>query len=47
MNEDTWNDDFNYDISDWREGFNQTIEGEFYSLLDESGNELNSLLDYQ
>ena len=47
VNEDTWNDDFNYDLSDWREGFNQTLEGEFYSLLDESGNELNSLLDYQ
>jgi hypothetical protein len=47
VNEDNATDDYNYDLSDWREGFNQTLEGEFYSLLDESGNELNSLLDYQ
>jgi len=47
VNVDNATDEFNYDISDWREGFNATLEGVFYSLLDESGNELNSLLDYQ
>ena len=36
----------NYDKSDWVEGFNETLEGEFYSLNDKNGKPLNNLSKY-
>ena len=41
INEDNYSSEYDYDITDWREGFNETLEGKFYSLLDTSGEELN------
>lgn len=33
-----WTD---YDETDWEEGWNEWVEGEFYSLKDKDGNKLN------
>jgi hypothetical protein len=41
INEDNYSSEYDYDITDWREGFNETLEGKFYSLLDTSCEELN------
>ena len=46
INEDNATDEFNYDESDWVEGFNETLEGEFYSLNDKNGKPLNNLSKY-
>lgn len=36
-----------YNESDWKEGWNEWIEGEFYSLLDKDGNELNHAIKFE
>ena len=46
INEDNYTDEFNYDKSDWVEGFNETLEGKFYSLNDKNGKPLNDLSKY-
>lgn len=35
---DQWTD---YDETDWEEGWNEWVEGEFYSMLDAEGKKLN------
>lgn len=42
INEDNATDKFNYNYTDWLDGFNSTLL-EFYSLYDEKGNKLNLL----
>ena len=42
INQDNSTDEFNYDESDWVEGFNETLT-EFYSLNDKNGKPLNDL----
>lgn len=37
INRDRSGDWTDYDESDWREGWNEWVEGEFYSLIDEDG----------
>lgn len=46
INEDNATDEFNYDKWDWVEGFVETLEGEFYSLLDIDGTPLNDLSEW-
>jgi hypothetical protein len=46
INEDNYDPEYNYNESDWIEGFIETLEGEFYSLLDKDGKPLNDLSMY-
>lgn len=42
INEDNATSEYDYNESDWIEGFNETLEGEFYSLNDKYGSPLNN-----
>lgn len=45
INEDNVDEENDYNESDWIEGFNETLEGEFYSLNDKNGKPLNKFSD--